>query len=187
MPNICQGKPPAEMRVLEIGCGAGRITRALAGVFGEVHAVDVSGEMIAQARQALSAFPRVQLYRNNGMDLNVIPDVPFDFAFSTLVFQHIPSYPIIESYVREVHRLLHPGGLFKFQLNGGFRLRFRHRVFRFCFQRDPRFRADPKDTWLGARFSNDQAQALADRCGFECRYREGGGTQEFWLWFFKPK
>ena len=31
MTNICQGKAPAEMRVLEIGCGAGRVTRALAG------------------------------------------------------------------------------------------------------------------------------------------------------------
>ena len=40
--NICQGKDPAAMRVLEIGCGAGRLTRALSKVFGEVHAVDVS-------------------------------------------------------------------------------------------------------------------------------------------------
>ena len=30
MGNICQGKPPGAMRVLEIGCGAGRVTRALA-------------------------------------------------------------------------------------------------------------------------------------------------------------
>ena len=39
------------MRVLEIGCGAGRLTRALANFFGEVHAVDISGEMVAQARK----------------------------------------------------------------------------------------------------------------------------------------
>ena len=45
MINICQGKEPNQMRVLEIGCGAGRITRALSGLFGEVHAVDVSGEI----------------------------------------------------------------------------------------------------------------------------------------------
>src|SRR3954447_14284315 len=53
MINICQGRDPSQMRVLEIGCGAGRITRALSKLFGEVHAVDVSGEMVAQARQAL--------------------------------------------------------------------------------------------------------------------------------------
>jgi len=56
MTNICQGKRPRDMRVLEIGCGAGRMTRALANLFGEVHAVDVSGEMIAQARQALAGY-----------------------------------------------------------------------------------------------------------------------------------
>src|SRR5215470_16907604 len=57
MQNICQGKDPKAMRVLEIGCGAGRITRALAGLFGEVHAVDVSGEMIARAQAALADCP----------------------------------------------------------------------------------------------------------------------------------
>src|SRR5688572_28663414 len=48
MINICQGTEPGDMRVLEIGCGAGRVTRALADLFGEVHGVDVSGEMIRQ-------------------------------------------------------------------------------------------------------------------------------------------
>ena len=34
MGNVCHGWDPASMRVLEIGCGAGRVTRALARVFG---------------------------------------------------------------------------------------------------------------------------------------------------------
>ena len=54
MGNICQGKDPKQMRVLEIGCGAGRVTRALAGIFGEVYAVDISGEMVARAARSLS-------------------------------------------------------------------------------------------------------------------------------------
>ena len=52
------------------------------------------------------------------MDLSVLPDLEFDFAFSSIVFQHIPSRDIIENYVREVHRLLRPGALFKFQVQG---------------------------------------------------------------------
>src|SRR5215472_1382441 len=40
MHNICQGMAPQEMNILEIGCGAGRLTRALARVFGSIHAVD---------------------------------------------------------------------------------------------------------------------------------------------------
>lgn len=167
--NIYQGRDPAAMRVLEIGCGAGRLTRALAKVFGEVHAVDVSGEMIAQARAALAACPNVRLYQNNGYDLSVLPEVPFDFAYSAIVFQHIPSRDIIENYVREVHRLLRPGALFKFQVQGYVTVD-----------------TSPTDTWHGVAYSPEQATAMAQRCGFEHRYSHGAGEQYFWLWFFKP-
>lgn len=170
MTNICQGKPPQDMRVLEIGCGAGRVTRALGELFGEVHAVDVSGEMIALAKKALAAFPRVYLYTNNGRDLGVLPDRPFDFAFSMIVFQHIANLEVIENYIREVHRLLRPGGLFKFQVQGHV---------------TPGEHIDLTDTWSGAPVSGEIAQSMADRCGFDFRYRAGELTQYYWLWFFK--
>jgi SAM-dependent methyltransferase len=166
--NICQGKAPGEMRVLEIGCGAGRVTRALARFFGEVHAVDVSGEMVRLATAALSGHPNAFLYQNNGRDLGVVAALQFDFAFSSIVFQHIPSREIIENYVREVHRLLRPGALFKFQVQG-----------------DSTLETQPDDTWLGAPFSERQAVDMALRCGFDPRYRYGAGEQYFWLWFFK--
>ena len=166
--NICQGKAPGEMRVLEIGCGAGRVTRALARFFGEVHAVDVSGEMVRLAKLALQDHPNASVYQNNGKDLTVVPEIPFDFAFSSIVFQHIPSREIIENYVREVHRLLRPGALFKFQVQGAMMGPTR-----------------PDDTWLGVPFSERQASDMAFRCGFDPRYRYGAGEQYFWLWFFK--
>lgn len=168
MTNICQGKDPRQMKVLEIGCGAGRVTRALSGLFGEVHAVDVSGEMVAQAQQALRDRPHAHVYQNNGMDLSVVPGGNFDFAFSTIVFQHIPSREVIESYVREVHRLLRPGALFKFQVQG-----------------DPTLQTEADDTWLGVPFSDQDAVDMAERCGFEPRYRHGQGDQYFWLWYFR--
>jgi len=166
--NICQGKDPRQMRVLEIGCGVGRVTRALTELFGEVYAVDVSAEMVRLARSALAGTPNVFIYKNNGRDLSVLPKIPFDFAFSCTVFQHIPSLAIIESYLREVYRLLRRGALFKFQVQG---------------------KADVKtsldDTWLGVGVSPKMAQEMADRCGFELRYHHGAGQQYFWLWFFK--
>jgi len=168
MTNICQGTDPRDMKVLEIGCGAGRITGALAKLFGEIYAVDISGEMVAQAKRALSHLPNVRIYQNNGADLAVLGDVRIDFAFSCIVFQHIPSRDVIENYVREVHRLLRPGGLFKFQVQG-----------------DDSIETSPEDTWLGVPFSDAQAVEMAHRCGFEPRYRHGAGDQYFWLWFFK--
>lgn len=166
--NVCRGKSAKEMKVLEIGCGTGRMTRALAEIFGEVYAVDVSGEMIAKAREALADVRNVHLFQNNGADLEVLGDVRIDFAFSYIVFQHIPSREIIYSYVREVNRLLQPGGLFKFQVQG-------------CVATE----GEP-DTWLGVHFSDADAVEMAEACGFEARYRIGADTQYFWLWFFKP-
>jgi ubiquinone/menaquinone biosynthesis C-methylase UbiE len=168
MTNICQGKDPKQMNVLEIGCGSGRITRALAETFGHVYAVDISGEMIAQARRALADVPNVTLAQNNGCDLTVLNDIRVDFAFSYIVFQHIPSREVIYSYVREVYRLLRPGGLFKFQVQG-----------------DATMETETGDTWLGIPFSDADAAKMAEACGFEPRYRHGAGEQYFWLWFFK--
>lgn len=168
MINICQGKDPKQMRVLEIGCGSGRVTRALSELFGEVYAVDISGEMIRQAKQSLADRPNAHVFQNNGADLSVLGDIQVDFAFSYIVFQHIPSRDVIQNYVREVQRLLRPGGLFKFQVQG------------WCDME-----AQPDDTWLGAAFSDEEAVAMAEGCGFEPRYRHGAGTQYFWLWYFK--
>src|ERR1017187_1858385 len=59
MVSVCQGKPAGRMRVLELGCGAGRVTRALARMFGEVRVVAVSGEMVRLARHFAAHVNRV--------------------------------------------------------------------------------------------------------------------------------
>jgi len=168
MINICQGREPAHMRILEIGCGAGRVTRALAQVFGRVDGVDVSGEMVALARQALREFPGASIHQNSGVDLSMFEEGAFDFAFSSIVFQHIPSKGVIENYLREVWRVLRPGGLFKFQAQGA---ELENAVY---------------DTWLGVSFTEQEMREMAARCRFEMRYAHDAGTQYFWLWFFKP-
>jgi SAM-dependent methyltransferase len=170
MINICQGKDPRRMTVLEIGCGAGRVTRALAQIFGQVYGVDISGEMVRQARAATADLGHVHIVQNNGKDLSALGRVRFDFAFSSIVFQHIPSRTVIESYVRDVHRRLRRGRLFKFQVQGG-----------------TLPETSPDDTWLGAPLSEQDARDMALRRGFEMRYGYGAGTQYYWLWYFKPK
>ncbi len=163
------GPPLHQLRVIEIGCGAGRMTHSMASVFREVHAVDISAEMIALAGKNLAHLPNVYLYKGSGADLPGIPDTTFDFAFSFIVFQHIPSLRVIESYVREVFRCLKPGGMFKFQVQG-----------------DVSIRSQQNDSWLGSAMSEADAQALAKRCGFRMTRSTGFGTQYAWLWFEKP-
>src|SRR6266404_2335626 len=101
--NICQGKDPKQMRALEIGCGAGRVTRAFAGFFGEVYAVDISREMVRQAREAVVGFPNAHVIRNNGKDLSAVTPhwwgrfgigkpLEFDFAFSVVVVSQKPNH-----------------------------------------------------------------------------------------------
>jgi len=178
--NICQGRDPKSMKVLEVGCGAGRVTRPLAQFFGEVYAVDISAHMVRQARRAVAQFPNAHIFRNNGSDLSVVcrhwwqrlgigGQLQLDFAFSCLVFQHIPSRAVIENYLSEVNRLLRPGALFKFQVQGYTGMEPSHL----------------DDSWIGQAFSPEDIGQMAQSSGFELRYQHGAGTQYYWLWFFK--
>src|ERR1700674_3587430 len=105
-------------RAAEIGCGVGRMTRMLSKIFGHVTGVDISEEMIRQARQNTADLDNVDLVLGDGCTLAGLPGESYDFAFSFIVFQHIPAYSVMASYCREVFRVLKPGGLFTFQAQG---------------------------------------------------------------------
>jgi ubiquinone/menaquinone biosynthesis C-methylase UbiE len=171
MHTICGGqRSPLDLTALEIGCGVGRMTRMLSRVFGHVTGVDISEEMIARARQNTADLGNVDLMVGDGCTLTGLADASCDYAFSFIVFQHIPSYDVIASYCREVFRVLKPGSLFKFQVQGG----------------DGVIRKSELDTWLGYPFSPESAAGLAKESGFALEAQAGAGTQYFWLWFRKP-
>jgi len=109
---------PRGKRMFEIGCGIGRTTRAFADMFAEAYGVDFSAEMIEKAKQYNKDVPNLSFVRNNGIDLSVLEDESFDFCFSMACFIHVPDFSIIESYMREIDRVLRPGGLFKFHVAG---------------------------------------------------------------------
>ncbi len=104
-----------EMRVLEIGCGIGRLLRVLAPRFAELHGIDVSGEMIQRGRDWLADCPNVFLHETSGVDLGIFPTGAFDFVYSCITFQHMPV-GVVASYCREVRRVLTPQGRFRFQV-----------------------------------------------------------------------
>lgn len=102
--------------MLEIGCGFGRHTRALAEVFREVVAIDVSGEMIKRACTLNADLRSVRFIETNGRDLSALPDSSFDLVFSYIVLGHIPEKEIVANYFRETHRVLKGAGLFLINL-----------------------------------------------------------------------
>ncbi len=99
--------------ILEIGCGVGRFSRALSQRFQQVTAVDVSDEMINQARELhpSTLYPNLTLQPTNGTSLDFIPSNSIDVVFSYEVFQHMPLPEIVLNNLKEIHRVLHPQGI----------------------------------------------------------------------------
>jgi SAM-dependent methyltransferase len=103
--------------VLDIGCGVGRLTRALARCTIRVYGIDVSSEMLALARQHNAELTNVDWLHGDGRGLAGVDDESVDGCFSHVVFQHIPDPEITLNYVREMGRVLRPGGWALFQVS----------------------------------------------------------------------
>ena len=108
--------PGTDRVALEIGCGLGRLCRALAKApFGHVIGVDISPEMVQQARRLV---PECDFRVNDGSTLDGIADASVDFVLTFTVFQHIPVPDVVHGYVSEIGRVLKPGGSAYIQWNG---------------------------------------------------------------------
>lgn len=186
---------PSDKRMLEIGCGVGRMTFALAKRFGTVEAIDISGEMIKRAKelQARLGIGNVHFQVGNGKDLSAYPDEVMDFVFSYIVFQHIPGISIILNYVREIGRVLKRGGLFRFQLNGYRRLELpfgyclmwgtsaRNRLGKWNIQSRPHLRFGKLNSWRGVPIRVSEMQDACAACGLSITQVTGIDTKSMWV------
>ena len=103
---------PAGRRVLDLGCGIGRVALALADDAAAVTGVDVSGGMVAAARQRAGA--RVRFEQVNGRDLAGFADASFDRVLAVDSFPFlVPAGPeAVSGMVGEVARVLAQDGDF---------------------------------------------------------------------------
>jgi SAM-dependent methyltransferase len=103
------GADPRGGTCVEIGCGPGRMTGALAERFDRVVAVDVSPAMLEQARAAVGA-ANVTFLEVPGDRLEGVGSASADTLVCYLVLQHLPSGEVVRSYLREFARVLAPRG-----------------------------------------------------------------------------
>jgi len=101
---------------LDFGCGTGRLTRALAGKFSKVFGVDISQKMIDIANNESQGIDNIVFILNKENNLEIFIDNNFDFVLSLLTLQHLPDRKAIYSFMKEIIRILKPGGIFCFQL-----------------------------------------------------------------------
>lgn len=167
---ILQEKDPKNMKVLEIGCGIGRILIPMASIFGEAIGIDVSKEMVKTGNEYIKNIPNCRILENNGSDLNMFPNDSFDFCYSVLVFQHMPKKEIIKKYVQEIARVLKKNGIFWFQVRGTVPTK-QHEI----------------TTWNGVRLSSQEIHEMAENNQFEILEENGENTDYYWLTFRSVK
>jgi ubiquinone/menaquinone biosynthesis C-methylase UbiE len=99
---------PRDIRVLDLGCGAGVLSERLVGAGYSVDAVDMSADMLAFTKQRLSKYDSDK-YRLARADISALPfpDQAFDVIACIGVFGYMDD---VDAAIREIKRVLRPGG-----------------------------------------------------------------------------
>jgi ubiquinone/menaquinone biosynthesis C-methylase UbiE len=99
------------MRLLDVGCGPGSITRGLAERVapGDVIGLDLSKDTLEDARRDAAARGLRNLtFQEGSVYALPFPDASFDVVYAHQVFQHLRER---DAALREMLRVLRPGGL----------------------------------------------------------------------------
>jgi ubiquinone/menaquinone biosynthesis C-methylase UbiE len=99
--------------IFELGCGVRRIGLFIAPLCSEWHGFDVSEKMIGYARERMRGSKNVSFQVLDKTELKGVPENYFDKGYSHAVFIHLDKEDFF-LYLREIYRVLRPGGLFYF-------------------------------------------------------------------------
>jgi SAM-dependent methyltransferase len=160
--------PDGSSRVLEIGCGSGRLMQLISEYCGEIHGADTSGEKIGRAHFDLADVPRAHAPCNSEDDLSLFADDYFDFVYFCGAFQNILSRDVVFGYLKAARRVLRENGILTFQVNGVPR------------QAD----ADTKKSdakWVRGWITGGDLMELAQELNCQVLALEGTFTQHMWF------
>lgn len=97
---------PAEAtRILEVGCGTGRLTSKLVAAGRQIVAVDISPEMIARARASVSATDQAEFISGDFLTID-FGSHGFDCVISVAALHHMSP----EAALVKMRELVRPGG-----------------------------------------------------------------------------
>jgi cyclopropane fatty-acyl-phospholipid synthase-like methyltransferase len=101
-------------RVLDLGCGIGRMEAALSSRVARVDGIDVSPEMIAVAQRRCRELPNVHLQTTSGRDLSAFADGSHELVLAVDSFPYVvqAGLGLAEQLFAEVARVLVPSGTF---------------------------------------------------------------------------
>lgn len=97
-------------RALDVCCGTADWTIALAeaiGPSGEVTGLDFSESMLKAGKVKVEDYPNITLVQGNAMELP-FPNESFDYVTIGFGLRNVPHY---ETVLKEMHRVLKPGGM----------------------------------------------------------------------------
>jgi len=104
----------ADTDILELGCGGGQCTIALAKRGGNVTGLDLSETQLEYARRLADEHDvNVEFVQGDVTDLGMFPDESFDIVFNAWVFQWVGD---LAACFEETNRILRPGGRFVFSM-----------------------------------------------------------------------
>jgi SAM-dependent methyltransferase len=95
-------------RVIELGCGAGRVAGYLVELAREAHGMDISARMVDYCRQT---WPEAVFHHGDFTDLSAFTDGTFDAVLATCNVLDILTDPERRAMLDSLHRVIAPGGL----------------------------------------------------------------------------
>ncbi len=102
------GRSGEVLRVLDVGCGTGNLTRHLLDAGSHVTGADLSSVLLVESARRFGSTGRLETLHLNGRDLRPLEDGSFDVVAVYSVLHHIPDYVAL---VTEMVRVTRPGGI----------------------------------------------------------------------------
>ena len=146
------------LRGLDVGCGEGHNTRLVAQRGARLTALDIAGRFIRYAQEQEALEPLGITYLHASAVEIPLADASFDFVMATMSMMDVPEQ---DRAIREVARVLKPGGFFQFS------------ILHPCFM-TPRFK------WV----LDEAGQRVAMECGDY--FSQEQGTIEEWIFGSAP-